>query len=66
MEMVNEYNSLKEIERDLKAWFQYKDYLVQNQRQFSTKYWEWALAESDRKIQYLHAARDQRINAGQL
>jgi hypothetical protein len=64
--MVNEYNSLKEIERDLKTWFQYKDYLVQNQRQFNTKYWEWAIAESDRKIRYLHTARDQRINAGQL
>jgi|TARA_R100000951_G_C2636481_1_gene179466 hypothetical protein len=64
--MPKEYNSLKEVEADLQNWFNYRDHLIQNKKEFEFKYWEWAMQESTAKITYLHATRNQWIDAGQL
>ena len=64
--MPKEYNNIKEVEEDLQKWFNYKDYLIQNKKDFEPKYWEWAMHESATMITYLHATRNQWIDAGQL
>lgn len=64
--MPKEYNSLKEVEADLQNWFNYRDHLIQNKKEFELNYWEWAMQESTTKINYLHATRNQWVDAGQL
>ena len=32
--MPKEYNSLKEVEADLQNWFNYRDHLMQNKKEF--------------------------------
>ena len=59
--MAKEYNSLYEVEQDLQKWFNYKDYIIQNKRDYKLEYWEWAIHEAQLKINYLHAARNQWI-----
>ena len=60
--MPKEYNSIKEVEADLQNWFNYRDQLIQNKREFEPKYWEWAMHESTSKITYLHATRPHSYN----
>jgi hypothetical protein len=64
--MPKEYNSIKEVEADLQNWFNYRDHLIQNKKEFEPKYWGWAMQESTSKITYLHATRNQWLDAGQL
>jgi len=64
--MPKEYSSLKEVEADLQNWFNYRDHLMQNKKEFELKYWEWAMLTSAAKITYLHATRNQWIDSGQL
>ena len=58
--MTKEYKDINEIERDLKIWIQFRDYMMTNQQGYHPKVWDEAMAEATTKIRFLQAALAQR------
>jgi hypothetical protein len=64
--VTKEYKDIKEIERDLKIWIQFRDYMMTHQQSYHPKVWDEAMAEANTKVTFLKAALSQRkYNDGQ-
>ena len=58
--MNKEYKDINEIERDLKIWIQFRDYMMTHQQSYHPKVWDEAMAEATTKIRFMQAALAQR------